>query len=58
MKNKGYLGMDTPAWYDWSERAAIREFEGGYTRGEAERLASLDLFGTDLDNEPQRTRCP
>ena len=52
-----YPPRDSPAWYDWSERAAIREFEGGHSREEAERLAYLDLFGTDLDLSPERTRC-
>jgi hypothetical protein len=26
-------------WVDWSERAAIMEYDGGLTRAEAERLA-------------------
>lgn len=28
---------------DYEERAAIREYLGGYTRAEAERLARVDL---------------
>ena len=28
----------------FEERAAIREFDGGYTRQEAERLAMIDLI--------------
>jgi hypothetical protein len=32
----------------WSERAAIREFDGGYIRPHAEALALLDL----IDDEP------
>jgi hypothetical protein len=27
----------------WSERAAIREFEGGLNRGDAERMAMIDV---------------
>ena len=30
-------------WYDWSERATIREFCGGMDREEAERKAMEDL---------------
>jgi hypothetical protein len=29
----------------FGERAAIREYEGGYSRSEAERLATIDVFG-------------
>jgi hypothetical protein len=29
--------------YDWEERAAIREFDGGFSRYEAEQLAAQDL---------------
>jgi hypothetical protein len=42
---------DSPAWYDWSERAAIREFEGGYSRAEAERLAREDLCKREKTGE-------
>ena len=52
-----YPDRDTPAWYDWSERAALREYSGGYSRAEAEHLAYLDIFGTDLDSAPERKRC-
>lgn len=34
---------DTDDWYEWSERAAIRELDGGLSREEAERLALEDL---------------
>lgn len=57
MLSANYPPRDSPAWHDWSERAAIREFDGGYSRKEAERLAYLDLFGIDLDSAPKRTRC-
>ena len=30
---------------NWNERAAIREYDGGYTREEAERLATEDMEG-------------
>ncbi|NQV26501.1 MAG: hypothetical protein HQ518_19265 [Rhodopirellula sp.] len=33
----------------WLERAAIREFDGGYQRSEAESLASKDLLCLDSD---------
>jgi len=32
-----------PAFDDWEERAAIREYEGGETREEAERWAYVDV---------------
>lgn len=28
---------------EWGERAAMREYEGGYSRAEAERLALADV---------------
>jgi hypothetical protein len=38
------LGVDEALMLEeWDERAAIREFLGGYTRDEAERLALRDL---------------
>lgn len=42
-----------PAWetdqaaFDFEERAAIREYEGGLPRAAAERLARFDLLDTD-----------
>ncbi|MDP3704013.1 MAG: hypothetical protein Q8R78_06455 [Candidatus Omnitrophota bacterium] len=31
------------AWAEWEERAAIREYDGGMSRLQAERLAEADL---------------
>ena len=42
-----------PSWetdqaaFDFEERAAIREYEGGLPRAAAERLARFDLLDTD-----------
>ena len=37
--------MRAPDWLDYfEERAAIREYEGGFTRAEAERLAWCDTL--------------
>jgi hypothetical protein len=33
----------------WEERAAIREYDGGYSRPHAEALALLDLIDNDPD---------
>lgn len=35
--------LDPEALAEWEERAAILEFEGGFSRAEAERRASLQL---------------
>jgi hypothetical protein len=35
----------------WSERAAIREYDGGYPRAEAERLATEDVLRL-LEKQP------
>lgn len=34
-----------PAYADWLERAAIREFEGGMSRADAERAAYAEVVG-------------
>lgn len=34
-----------PALDDWEERAAIREYEGGLSRAEAERAAYREVVG-------------
>lgn len=34
-----------PAYAEWLERAAIREFEGGMSRADAERAAYGDIVG-------------
>ena len=45
----GNLEMALPAgwtiynWYEFEERAAILEFDGGFSRTEAERLAAVEL---------------
>ena len=39
-------------WVDLEERAAILEFDGGYSREEAERLAQIEL-GISTDEEDQ-----
>ncbi len=31
------------AWYEWVERAAVLEFQGGLTRRQAERRASQEM---------------
>lgn len=31
------------AWGEWEERAAIREFDGGMSRAEAEAVTAADL---------------
>jgi hypothetical protein len=36
---------------EFEERAAIREYDGGFSREEAERLARLDLKMEDQDGE-------
>ena len=35
--------LDPEALVEWEERAAILEFDGGFSRAEAERRASLQL---------------
>ena len=38
----------------WNERAAIREYDGGYPRGEAEVLAAVEMrirFGQEMLHE-------
>lgn len=39
---RGYLSTED-AWMEWEERAAIREYDGGMGRGEAEALTALEL---------------
>jgi len=47
-KSNGCGGVAFPSEERWAlceERAAIREYEGGYSRSEAERLATIEVFG-------------
>ena len=45
------LRIEDDAWVEFEERAAILEFDGGYSREEAERLAQIELgISTDDDD--------
>jgi putative DNA primase/helicase len=48
---------ETDAWLLFEERAAIREYDGGLPRIEAERRAGLDLAGFNAEN-PHYPACP
>jgi len=41
-RGSNVLDAHVSAWFEWAERAAILEYGGGWTRPEAERLATLE----------------
>lgn len=47
---------DWRAWYD--ERSAVREYEGGMARAEAERAAWLDLAAEWVEAHPELDALP
>ncbi|MBZ0215221.1 MAG: hypothetical protein K8F25_01590 [Fimbriimonadaceae bacterium] len=42
---------------EFEERAAIREYDGGYSREEAERMAIQDIERKELANLEKRLQC-